>query len=88
MRSLLAALAVLNLVSFGAMGWDKSCAMRGAWRVPEKVLFLLALCGGAPGGTVGMYRFRHKTRHWYFKYGFPLLAALQFAVFAGLLVRL
>ena len=84
----LAFLAELNVAAFAAMAWDKSCAMRGAWRVPERVLFMLALCGGALGGTIGMHMFHHKTLHWYFKYGFPILAALQFAVFAGMWVRL
>ena len=26
-----------------------------------------------------MRLFRHKTRHWYFRWGFPLLLALQLA---------
>ena len=27
-----------------------------------------------------MQVFRHKTRHWYFRFGFPLLTALQLAL--------
>lgn len=27
-----------------------------------------------------MQVFRHKTRHWYFRFGFPLLAALDVAL--------
>ena len=33
--------------------------------------------GGAPGGLLGMYVFHHKTRHWYFRWGFALLTAAQ-----------
>ena len=35
--------------------------------------------GGGIGGTAGMFFFRHKTRHWYFRFFFPLLAVLQAA---------
>ena len=39
----------------------------------------IAALGGSVGSLLGMYTFRHKTRHWYFKYGFPLLLLLQLA---------
>lgn len=68
---------VLNLLTFAIMGADKHAAKANLHRVPERTLFLLALFGGAVGGTVGMLYFRHKTKHWYFRYGFPALAALQ-----------
>ena len=61
------------------MGADKRRARRGDWRVPERTLFLAALLGGAPGALLGMWAFRHKTRHWYFRFFFPLLAVLQAA---------
>lgn len=70
-------LAAVNLAAFWVMGADKSRARRGAWRLPEKVLFLPTLLGGALGGVVGMRLFHHKTRHWYFRLGFPLLLGLQ-----------
>ena len=74
-----AAMLIMSVVSFVAMGSDKSKAQRGARRTSEKRLFLYALLLGAPGGTLGMFAFRHKTRHWYFRIGFPLLAAVQAA---------
>lgn len=64
-------LAIVNGVGFALMGIDKKRAVRGAWRVSEASLFCAALLGGALGCTLGMYHFRHKTRHWYFKYGMP-----------------
>ena len=70
-------LAVINLIAFALMGLDKWKARRDAWRIPEKTLFLAALLGGALGGTVGMHLFHHKTRHWYFRFGFPVLLILQ-----------
>ena len=44
------------------------------------VLFLAALLGGAAGCWAGMYLFRHKTRHWYFAAGMPLILACQVAL--------
>ncbi len=63
------------------MGVDKYRAIRRRWRIPEATLFILALAGGACGGTVGMYSFRHKTKHWYFAVFFPLLALAQLALY-------
>ncbi|MBS5134683.1 MAG: DUF1294 domain-containing protein [Oscillospiraceae bacterium] len=76
-RAVLAALVVVNLVEFALMGWDKRRARRSEWRVRERTFFLLALLGGALGGIVGMQVFRHKTKHWYFRYGLPAILILQ-----------
>ena len=72
-----AALAVLNLISFGLMAYDKHCAQAGKWRVPEKALFLATACFGGLGGVLGMQLCRHKTKHWYFQVFFPLLLVVQ-----------
>ena len=72
-------LLAANLTAFCLMGRDKRRARKGAWRISEKTLFLAAVLGGALGGVLGMKVFRHKTRHWYFRFGFPLLLALQSA---------
>ena len=69
-------LLIINLIGFIIMGVDKKRAIRGAWRISEASLFTVALLGGALGCTLGMSHFRHKTKHWYFKYGMP-------AIFAG-----
>lgn len=73
-----------NVMAFLLMGLDKWKAVRGAWRVSEKMLFLFPLLGGAPGGTLGMYLFHHKTQHWYFAYGLPLLAIIQIVALIAL----
>ena len=70
-------LLTANLTAFILMGVDKRRARRGEWRVSEKALFLPAVLGGALGGVLGMKVFRHKTRHWYFRFGFPLLLLVQ-----------
>lgn len=74
---MLALYFLINLVTFALMGLDKAYAKQGGWRIPEKTLFGAALLGGAVGETIGMFFFRHKTKHWYFRYGFPALTAAQ-----------
>ena len=73
-------LCFTSAIDFALMGVDKWKARRGAWRIPESTLWLFALLGGALGGTLAMQVFRHKTRHWYFRFGFPLLAAADVAL--------
>ena len=68
---------VINLTGFTIMGVDKKRAVRGAWRISEASLFMTALLGGALGCTLGMKHFRHKTKHWYFKYGMPAIFLVQ-----------
>lgn len=70
-------LFIINIIGFALMGIDKKRAIRGAWRISEASLFLTAFLGGALGCTLGMRHFRHKTRHWYFKYGMPAIFAAQ-----------
>lgn len=62
------------------MGIDKHKAKKHAFRIPEATLFTVALIGGSIGSIVGMYFFRHKTRHWYFVYGMPAILILQIAL--------
>ena len=72
--------AVMNAVSFLLMGCDKRFAKQGKRRIPEKTLFLVTACFGGLGGVLGMYAFRHKTKHWYFRVFFPVLLILQAAL--------
>lgn len=76
---------IMSVIAFGVCGLDKWKAKKGRWRVPEKVLFLLAGLGGAWGFLTGMVVFRHKTNHWSFRIGVPLLSVLWTAV-TGILV--
>ena len=80
-------LAAVNLVTFTVYGVDKAKARRGAWRVPEKTLFLLPLLGGSVGALLGMQVFHHKTKHWYFVWGVPTILLAQLALAVWLLTR-
>ena len=80
--------AGMSLALFCLMGADKRLAKAGARRVPEKRLFTFAVLGGGVGGLLGMYCFRHKTKHWYFVLGFWALALLQLSPSATVALRL
>lgn len=71
---------VMNVLAFTLMAEDKRRARLGAWRIRERTLFLVTGLFGGLGGTLGMFLLHHKTRHWYFRYGFPLMLILQIAV--------
>ena len=82
--ALIAYLACVNVLAFVAFGFDKSCAKRGAWRISEKALMLLAVVGGSLGALAGMYVFHHKTRKPLFSIGVPVLLAITVAVLVAL----
>lgn len=66
-----------NILGFALMGIDKWKARKRAWRIPEATLFMVAVIGGSVGSILGMQIFRHKTQHWYFVFGMPLILVLQ-----------
>lgn len=80
-------LLLINLALFLTMGADKLKAKRGGGRVSEATLFLLALLGGSVGGIVGMYCFRHKTKHLSFVLGFPVILLAELALAAYLIFQ-
>jgi len=62
------------------MGIDKNKAKKNKWRIKEKTLFFCSIIGGSIGTLLGMYFFRHKTQHWYFVLGMPVILILQIAL--------
>ncbi len=82
MKLFLIYLVLINLAAFMAFGIDKSRARNHAWRIPEKTLFLLAAVGGSIGALLGMFFFRHKTRHLSFRIGLPVILLVQIAAAA------
>lgn len=74
-------LILVNLWAFALMGFDKYRAKKkGARRIRERTLFLSALLGGGLGACLGMWCFRHKTKHWYFAVGMPLILLAEAAL--------
>ena len=76
-RLILYYICAINLITFLLYGIDKIKSKRGAWRIPEAKLLLLAAIGGSVGAIIGMHLFRHKTLHKKFKYGLPLILLIQ-----------
>lgn len=77
LRNIIIYLIVINIIGFLLMFLDKKKAERGAWRIPEKTLFLATLLGGGIGTISGMYVFRHKTKKLKFTLGLPVILILE-----------
>jgi uncharacterized membrane protein YsdA (DUF1294 family) len=67
----------INVLTFLLYGIDKWKAQKGKWRIPEETLIWLAIVGGSIGALLGMYLFRHKTKHKKFTLGIPVIILAQ-----------
>lgn len=70
----------MSILGFILMGIDKRRAMNKAWRISEKTLLMIAFLGGGIGSFLGMYAFRHKTRHRAFVVMLPVTAMFYFII--------
>lgn len=77
---------VINIVAFLAFAIDKSHAVNGYWRIPEKTLLSCTILGGGIGALLGMYMLHHKTRKAKFKYGVPAIVVME-EIVLGILVH-
>lgn len=71
---------VINVAAFLLYGVDKKRAIKGQWRISEKTLLGVGAIGGSLGALLGMYCFRHKTKHWRFRILLPLFLLLQMGI--------
>lgn len=83
MNPILAYMLVINLIAFILYGIDKNKAKKKKWRIPEKTLIGVGAIGGSVGALLGMYVFRHKTKHWHFRILLPIFLVLQVLIIAG-----
>ena len=60
--NVVAAFALVNLITFMLFGLDKLRAEAGSWRISEGTLLAWAFFGGSVGAYAGRAVFRHKTR--------------------------
>ena len=86
MRLLFLYLLIMNATGFISMLADKHKAKKKLWRIPEATLLAIAALGGSIGSLVGMYAFRHKTKHLKFTLGIPAILIGQLLL-AWLLIR-
>ena len=80
-------LLTINIFTMYTFFLDKSKAKNHKWRVKERTLFLLSIMGGSLGALLGMKLFKHKTKHWYFKYGIPAILVIQIALMIYLIIK-
>lgn len=76
-NNILIYLLVINIVGVLSMGIDKFKSKHQMWRTKEQTLFLIAILGGSIGSILGMYIFRHKTKHTQFTIGMPVILLTQ-----------
>lgn len=67
----------INLVGFLLMYVDKNKAKKGSYRISEKAIFITAFLLGGIGVYIGMYKFRHKTKHKLFTIGIPIVILIN-----------
>lgn len=79
---------IINITSFMLMYIDKQKSIKHKWRIKEKTLFLSAAIGGSIGSLLGMYIFRHKTKHKNFKIGIPIILFIQLTFLITVLYKL
>lgn len=77
MKLFLLYLLLMNAAAFVLMLVDKIKAVNSQWRIPERTLIGSAVLGGSAGALLGMYAFRHKTRHTKFTIGIPAILFVQ-----------
>lgn len=81
-------LLLINAAAFVLMLADKVKARINRWRIPERTLIGSALLGGSIGALLGMYTFRHKTRHLKFTLGVPAILIAQIALAVFLITKI
>ena len=77
MQALIIYFAAINILGFLMMAVDKKKAVRSKRRIRERTFFIIAWLGGSPGVFLGIFAFRHKTRHKKFTVGLPFIMAAQ-----------
>ena len=86
MRLLILYLLIMNAAGAISMLMDKRRAKKKLWRIPEATLLAIAALGGSAGSLMGMYAFRHKTKHVKFTLLIPAMLVAQL-VLAWVLFR-
>lgn len=88
MKYFLLYLLLINAAAFVLMLADKQKAKKNRWRIRERTLILSAAFGGSVGALLGMYTFRHKTKHPKFTLGVPAILIGQVALAVWLFLKI
>ena len=88
MKYFLLYLLLINAAAFVLMLADKQKAKKNRWRIRERTLIHSAAFGGSVGALLGMYTFRHKTKHPKFTLGVPAILIAQVALAVWLFLKI
>ena len=82
----LAYIAVISIISIIVCIYDKKISKKNRveLRTPEKTLLLLSALGGRVAMYITMLIIRHKTKHFKFMVGIPVIMVLQAALIFAL----
>lgn len=80
-------LLIMNALGIASMLADKHRARKKQWRIPERILLAIAFSGGSLGSLLGMYIFRHKTKHPRFTAEIPMMLVIHGAILYFFLMR-
>ncbi len=81
-------LSAISIASVYLTIKDKKAAKKKQWRVPENILMLFGLLGGAFTMLVTMKKIRHKTKHLKFMFGLPLEILLHIVIIVLLFIKI
>lgn len=70
-------LVIINALAIAITILDKALARLHTIRIPERLLFVVAILGGSIGMYVTMKLIRHKTRKAKFMWGIPIILAIE-----------
>ena len=73
-------LIFINIMGLLSMYLDKYFSKNNMYRISEKSLFFIAILGGRAISELGMYQFRHKTKHRQFTIGLPIILFIQLII--------
>ncbi|HMY81101.1 MAG TPA: DUF1294 domain-containing protein [Candidatus Absconditabacterales bacterium] len=79
-------MGIINCITFVVRGIDKYRAIRGIFRIPEKILLLLVIIGGLFGSYIGMKVWRHKTIKGSFLTWYRLIMVAWVVVIVGVVL--
>lgn len=88
MKYLLIYFAAIAIISVAVTCYDKHCAKRGKWRIPESTLLTLGFLGGALPMYVCMKCIHHKTKKLKFMLPLPMFAVLHICLIIFVQIKL
>jgi len=77
-------LIAVNASALILYAYDKNIAGSSAIRIPEKVLYAMAVLGASLGILLGIRFFRHKSRKARFQFILAIILSCQLIVYLGL----